>query len=112
MKAGRKKAMSETYELIDPVVLDDGEVLTSVTFRKMTAGDMIKIEEAGESQARLGWALASSVTGLPVQVIEKISFDDLVTINEKGEAWLGKFGTAMHQKVDELMALENRQSET
>lgn len=87
------KATSVTVELEYPVEFE-GETISSLTFRRMRAGDAL-VTEKETSQIKANWALLGLLSGKPPALFEMLDVDDRDAIEDKVTPLMGKRMVAM-----------------
>lgn len=86
-------------ELDYPVTID-GREITSLSLRRMRAGDALVAEEE-TNKTRAGYALFARLAGVDVGVIEALDMEDFAKLSEAMVGMLGKRGKAL---ISEEMA--------
>lgn len=97
-----QKVLSAKIDLEYPVE-HDGKTYETLTLRRMRAGDTLVAEET-ESKAKAGFMMYAAMAGVPVEVIEGLDIDDLMTLIEKAVPLMGKSGAGMLAEMKETLA--------
>lgn len=63
--------------------------ITSLTFRRMKAGDATVAEGEGD-KVKAGYRVFAALAGVDVEVIEELDMDDFQTVSEKVGPLMGK----------------------
>lgn len=85
-----KKNPHELPLVGEPPVFD-GEKITSLTFRKAKARDLLAAD-AVKGQLRKSMALFASICDVPLTVIEDLDIEDFEAVGTKAPDYLGKRG--------------------
>ncbi|KZK85782.1 hypothetical protein PsAD46_03373 [Pseudovibrio sp. Ad46] len=92
------KATTATVQLDYPFE-HDGREVTSLSFRRMRAGDTL-IGEKYSNEEQAGFALLAALAGVDLEVIERLDVEDLEKVTRGAAPLMGKQGVLTLKQLD------------
>ncbi|SFK99138.1 phage tail assembly protein [Pseudovibrio ascidiaceicola] len=93
-----EKATKATVQLDYPFE-HDGREVTSLSFRRMRAGDTL-IGEKHTNEQKAGFALLAELAGVDLDVIERLDIEDLDKATRGAAPLMGKQGILALKQLD------------